>query len=283
MSIDGFGVFSSKKKERNPSDYQKRQEYYLGMKEKAKRIVDTRFARPSNLVVACLIGLVFLAVGIALYVYFQNATKGYSLINVTVESIDETAEKIYVNYEYGGQTYTHVYLGAFSSNWHVGDVLEAYVDPLNPTNIVSSMGGRLFPVVFIVIGSIIAAAPIVSLLIDLFKAHPWSPRDESLNNVRATLSGVEFSSHGTGFYCVFEHNGKSYKGIHSHGDGPLVQELSKNHEIYCDGYIDKEGHYRFDYDKLNIDLDKLRIEDKLPFHPVYSSSQSGSTINIRHH
>ena len=58
-----------------------------------------------------------------------------SFIGTYYDSDDEKSHNAYIDYEYSGEKYEHVYINAYNSSMHVGKSIKVYVNTINPAEV----------------------------------------------------------------------------------------------------------------------------------------------------
>lgn len=132
-----------------------------------------------------LVGAVFLICGIGMlafgmFLYSNNQEKADSLVTVTgvisdietyKDSDGDRSHRVYVSYDFEGNSYKDVAIGYYSSAMKIGNDIELLCDPENPGDI-SSVSGMIFMyavigilgVVFTVVGAAVAFMPFKAVI-----------------------------------------------------------------------------------------------------------------------
>jgi hypothetical protein len=239
------------------------------MNKRVNQIANPKLFPLSSLLPTLLVGLLIMVGGIVIYLLTKNSLASYDSVNATIVEINESAETTYVTYVYNGITYTHQSLGSYSSTWHLNDIIQIYVNTVDPTKISSNLGVTVFPGMVIGIGSVLALYPLVAYMVDFFRLHITKVKRTEENKTHAKLDSVERSGKGNRFVLLFLKGEKTYHSLSCSGDEFLIENILKDHEVQAPVYLDKDDNFIVDYHSLNILLDKFRVEDGLTFNPPH--------------
>lgn len=100
-----------------------------------------RFGRAASVVVFMVIAAIILSVMGYLTMIGNSMSDGWEEIPATISHIEEVgygedaSYDAYVDYTYGGNTYTNRRLNTFMGSWNVGDEITVRIDPENPENV----------------------------------------------------------------------------------------------------------------------------------------------------
>lgn len=88
------------------------------------------------------IGVILWIIATAYGVVSKQNQKRMELTYAVITELDDTGDDgdSYVDYEFGGEEFTHKRLGYYSTSMYVGQYIDIYVDPQNPEKIMSKHG-----------------------------------------------------------------------------------------------------------------------------------------------
>lgn len=115
-----------------------------------------------NKLLFCLFSIIFIILGI---IGILKPDKEYRVSKGTISNIEEYYDQdgslcysVFINYKAGGRVFTNVEYGAYDSSMKVGDIVNVYYDPQNPS-LFQSEGYKKTPyfvigfgVLFLIIG-----------------------------------------------------------------------------------------------------------------------------------
>lgn len=215
--------------------------------------------------------LVLIAGGIAFYFYVKNTVAGFDRISATISEISffgSDSEDVYVDYTYKGSNYTHQLFDTYVSGWHVGTIVDAYVNPSNPYEIRSALSTNVAPYFLIGFGSLLFLIASTGVISDLVNRHVFFPRRSNENRTKARITGVMALKHNL-FRILFSKGGKTYQSGRLRGDSHLVDTLAKKYPIDCPVYLDSKGHFAPDYEGMSNLLNTLKNQEGLTVAPDY--------------
>jgi hypothetical protein len=231
------------------------------------------------------IGLLILAGGIFLIFFYRDAVLNYDKVSATIVEIRyryDDEYDVYVDYSYNGMTYAHALLDSFSSSWRVGDTLEIYVNPQDPTVIHSSLVANVMPYLVMGFGGLILAIALAGGVSDMINSRWLLPLRSKENKIEVHLTRVVHLKNQSLYRILFSKEGTTYRSGRLHGDAHLVETLLAKHPIDCVAYRDRFGNFVPDYASLNQTLMKLKNQEGLGFVEDYHGLSPNDNGSHRH-